>query len=120
MNSAEVDYINAHGSSSYVADIKETRAVKNVFGDHSKELKISSIKSMIGHPLAAAGAVQVASTLLCAEKGYIFPTVNYEKKDPECDLDYVPNEAIRKQIKNAIVNSFGLGGNNTCMALRMG
>lgn len=118
IKNSEIDYISAHGSSSYVADIKETRAIKKVFHDYSRKLKISSIKSMIGHPLGAAGAVQLVSTILAAQQQYIFPTVNYEKADPQCDLDYVPNEAVRKKIRNAMINTFGMGGNNTSMVLR--
>jgi 3-oxoacyl-[acyl-carrier-protein] synthase II len=115
----EVDYINAHGSSSYVSDIRETKAIKRVFNGHAKKLKISSIKSMLGHPLGVSGGFQTAATLLAGAHGYIPPTINYEVADPDCDLDYVPNESIRKNINIAVVNSFGMGGNNSSMVLRL-
>jgi 3-oxoacyl-[acyl-carrier-protein] synthase II len=115
---SEVDYISAHGSSSYVSDIRETRAIKKVFNGHAHNLKISSVKSMLGHPLGVSGGFQTACTLLAGRNGYIPPTINYDMQDPECDLDYVPNEAIRKQIKISVVNSFGMGGNNSSIVLR--
>jgi 3-oxoacyl-[acyl-carrier-protein] synthase II len=115
----EVDYISAHGSSSYVSDIRETKAIKKVFNGHAHKLKISAIKSMVGHPLGVSGGFQTASALLAGRHGYIPPTINYEQQDPDCDLDYVPNEAIRKQIKNTVINSFGMGGNNASIVLRM-
>ncbi len=119
INYKEVDYISAHGSSSYVSDIRETRAIKKVMDGHSYKVHISSIKSMIGHPLGAAGGLQTAATILAGKYGYIPPTINYEVFDPECDLNYVPNEAIRKKIKVALINSFGMGGNNSSLVLRM-
>ncbi len=115
----EVDYINAHGSSSRVSDIRETRGIKRLFNGRSGSLKISSVKSMIGHSLGIAGGLQTAATLLAGKYGYIPPTINYSSRDPECDLDYVPNEAQRKQVKSAVVNSFGLGGNNASIVLRI-
>ncbi|MCX8094508.1 MAG: beta-ketoacyl-[acyl-carrier-protein] synthase II, partial [Candidatus Goldbacteria bacterium] len=115
----EVDYISAHGSSSYVSDIRETRAIKKVMGDYSYKVHISSIKSMIGHSLGAAGGLQTASVLLAGKHGYIPPTINYKVFDPECDLNYVPNEAIRKKINIALINSFGMGGNNSSIVLRI-
>lgn len=119
INYKEIDYISAHGSSSYVSDIRETRAIKKIMNGHAYKVNISSIKSMIGHPLGAAGGMQVAATILAGKHGYIPPTINYKFFDPECDLNYVPNEAIRKQIKVALVNSFGMGGNNSTLVLRI-
>jgi 3-oxoacyl-[acyl-carrier-protein] synthase II len=115
----QIDYISAHGSSSLVSDIRETRAIKKVFGSHADKLKISSVKSMLGHPLGVSGGFQTVATLLAGYNGYIPPTINYTDADPECDLDYVPNESIRKKISTAMVNSFGLGGNNSSMVFRM-
>jgi 3-oxoacyl-[acyl-carrier-protein] synthase II len=115
----QVDYISAHGSSSLVSDIRETRAIKKVFGTHADKLKISSVKSMLGHPLGVSGGFQSVATILAGSKGYIPPTINYQCADPECDLDYVPNESIRKKISVAMVNSFGLGGNNSSMIFRI-
>jgi 3-oxoacyl-[acyl-carrier-protein] synthase II len=115
----QIDYISAHGSSSLVSDIRETRAIKKVFGTHAGKLKISSVKSMLGHPLGVSGGFQSVATILAGSKGYIPPTINYQCADPECDLDYVPNESIRKKISVAMVNSFGLGGNNSSMVFRL-
>jgi len=115
----EIDYINAHGSSSYVSDIRETVAIKKVFGEYAVKVPVSSIKSMVGHALGVAGGLQTAATILAAKYGYIPPTINYEEEDPNCDLDYVPNEAIRKRINVAMINSFGMGGNNASLLLRM-
>lgn len=115
----EIDYVSAHGSSSMMSDIRETRALKMVFGDHARNIKVSSVKSMIGHPLGLAGGIQAAATILAASKGCIHPTMNYIYKDPECDLDYVPNEALRRKIKRAVINSFGMGGNNASVLLHL-
>jgi 3-oxoacyl-[acyl-carrier-protein] synthase II len=114
----EVDYINAHGTSTPYNDANETQAVKQVFGEHAKRLAISSTKSMTGHLLGAAGAVEVAYTALTAYHGIVPPTINYEYPDPECDLDYVPNQARRMPVRVALSNSFGFGGTNACLALR--
>jgi 3-oxoacyl-[acyl-carrier-protein] synthase II len=119
IHSDEIDYISAHGSSSQVSDVRETRAIKMVLGTHSSRIKISSIKSMVGHPLGLSGGFQTAATILAGNSGYIPPTINYQKEDPLCDLDYVPNESIRKKINIAVVNSFGMGGNNASMVLRV-
>jgi 3-oxoacyl-[acyl-carrier-protein] synthase II len=102
-----------------LSDIRETRAIKKLMDDYSYKINISSIKSMIGHPLGASGGLQVAATLLAGKNGYIPPTINYKFFDPECDLNYVPNEAIRKKINVALVNSFGMGGNNSSLILRI-
>ncbi len=118
INPPEVDYINAHGTSTPLNDKVETLAIKEVFGKHAYELKISSIKSMIGHLLGAAGAVEAVATVKTIETGIIPPTINYEHPDPECDLDYVPNKAIEYPVKIAISNSFGFGGTNACLAFK--
>jgi 3-oxoacyl-[acyl-carrier-protein] synthase II len=114
----EVDYINAHGTATPYNDVNETQAVKQVFGEHAGRLAISSTKSMTGHLLGAAGAVEVAYTALTAYHGIVPPTINYEYPDPECDLDYVPNQARPTPVRVALSNSFGFGGTNACLALR--
>ncbi len=114
----DVDYINAHGTSTPLNDKVETMAIKALFKEHAKKLAISSNKSMIGHLLGAAGAVEAIFTILSIYHGVIPPTINYEFPDPECDLDYVPNEARPCDIKVAISNSFGFGGVNACLAFR--
>ncbi|NPA57690.1 MAG: beta-ketoacyl-[acyl-carrier-protein] synthase II, partial [Aquificae bacterium] len=114
----EVDYINAHGTSTPLNDMVETLGIKKVFGDHAYRLKISSIKSMIGHLLGAAGAVEAVSTVKTIETGIIPPTINYEHPDPNCDLDYTPNRAVEMEVKTAISNSFGFGGTNACLAFK--
>ncbi len=118
INPIEVDYINAHGTSTPLNDKVETLAIKEVFGKHAYELKVSSIKSMIGHLLGAAGAVEAIATVKTIETGIIPPTINYEHPDPECDLDYVPNKAIEYPVKIAISNSFGFGGTNACLVFK--
>lgn len=115
----EVDYVSAHGSSSMLSDIRETRALKMVFGSHASDIKVSSVKSMIGHPLGLSGGIQAAATVLAASKGCIHPTINYVYRDPECDLNYVPNETMRKRIRRAVINSFGMGGNNASVLLHL-
>ncbi len=114
----EVDYVNAHGTSTPLNDASETRALKMVFGDHARKLAISSTKSMIGHLLGAAGAVEAVATLLMMNRGLVHPTINYSQPDPECDLDYVPNEARRLDVNVAVSNSFGFGGHNAVIVLR--
>jgi 3-oxoacyl-[acyl-carrier-protein] synthase II len=118
INPNEVDYINAHGTSTPLNDKIETLAIKEVFKDHAYKLKVSSNKSMIGHLLGAAGAVEAVATVLTIKNGIIPPTINYENPDPECDLDYVPNKAIEYPVKIAISNSFGFGGTNACLAFK--
>jgi 3-oxoacyl-[acyl-carrier-protein] synthase II len=112
----EVDYVNAHGTSTPIGDKTETLAIKAVFGDHAYRLRVSSNKSMIGHLLGAAGAVEAAATVLTLERQVIPPTINYEEADPDCDLDYTPDEAVRAEVKVAISNSFGFGGQNGVLA----
>ncbi len=114
----DVDYINAHGTSTELNDKTETLALKKVFGAHAKKLAVSSTKSMTGHLLGAAGAVELIATLLCMENGFIHPTINYETPDPECDLDYVPNIARSAQIQCALSNSLGFGGHNAVVVAK--
>ena len=114
----EVDYINAHGTSTPQGDVAETQAIKRVFGEHAARIAVSSTKSMTGHTLGAAGAIESAYTVLAILNGAIPPTINYEYPDPECDLDYVPNRARPAKIRLALKNSFGFGGTNTTVAFR--
>jgi 3-oxoacyl-[acyl-carrier-protein] synthase II len=110
-----VGYINAHGTSTPLGDAAETRAIKEVFGDHAYKLAVSSTKSMHAHCFGAAGAVEAMMCVLALEEGILPPTINYEVPDPECDLDYVPNEARRVQVDVALSNAMGLGGHNACV-----
>jgi 3-oxoacyl-[acyl-carrier-protein] synthase II len=114
----EVDYINAHGTSTPYNDLCETIAIKKVFKDHSKRIMVSSTKSMTGHALGAAGGMEAIFTALTIKTGVIPPTINYEYPDPECDLDYVPNQAREKKVKFALSNSFGFGGTNACLVFK--
>jgi len=114
---SEVDYINAHGTSTVLNDLSETRAIKSVFGGRSHQIPVSSNKSMMGHLWGAAGAVEVIFCLLTINQGIIPPTINYETPDPECDLDYVPNVARRAEVKIALSNSFGFGSTNGSLIL---
>lgn len=114
----EVDYINAHGTSTPAGDTAETKAIKKVFGDHAHHLAVSSIKSMTGHLLGAAGGVEAVATALTLYHGIIPPTINYEEPDPECDLDYVPNIARQVQVRVAFSNSFGFGGTNATLVFK--
>ena len=114
----EVDYVNAHGTSTTLNDAAETKALKMALGEHAYKVPISSTKSMIGHLLGAAGAVEAIATLLMMNRGLIHPTINYQTPDPDCDLDYVPNEARDLPIEVAISNSFAFGGLNAVIALR--
>jgi len=111
----EVDYINAHGTSTPYNDVFETMAIKTVFGDHAQDLMVSSTKSMTGHLLGAAGAAEGLFSVLAIRDGVVPPTINYTTPDPECDLDYVPNEARSKEVRYALSNSFGFGGTNSCL-----
>lgn len=108
----EVQYINAHGTSTPLGDIGETKAIKKVFGDHAYKVAISSTKSMTGHLLGAAGGIEGIACVLAIRDGIVPPTINYENPDPQCDLNYVPNEAQRIVVKAALSNSFGFGGHN--------
>lgn len=114
----DVGYINAHGTSTPANDLNETLAVKAVFGDHAYELVMGSTKSMTGHLLGAAGAVETVISLLACENGVIPPTINFSTPDPECDLNYAHNTKIERPVDVAISNSFGFGGHNVCLAVR--
>jgi beta-ketoacyl-acyl-carrier-protein synthase II len=110
-----VGYINAHGTSTPLGDAAETKAIKDVFGDHAHELAVSSTKSMMGHCFGAAGALEAQMSALAVHHGVLPPTINYEHPDPVCDLDYVPNEAREVQVDVALSNAMGLGGHNACV-----
>jgi len=114
---ADVDYINAHGSSTPLNDAIETRAIKRVFGERAYDIPINSTKSMIGHAMGGAGAIEAAVCTLTLEQGVIHPTINLETPDPECDLDYVPEGPRQADVRVALSNSFGLGGQNACLVL---
>ena len=114
----DVEYINAHGTSTLLNDKIETLAIKNVFGDYAYKIPISSTKSMTGHLLGATSAIELAATALTIHTGIIPPTINYETKDPECDLNYVPNKSIKKDVGFALSNSLGFGGHNATLAIR--
>ena len=113
-----VDYINAHGTSTPIGDVAETNAIKTLFGEHAYKIPVSSTKSMIGHLLGAAGAVELIACLGGMEKGYLPPTINYDMPDEACDLDYVPNESRDAKIEVVLSNAFGFGGHNTSIAIR--
>ncbi len=114
----EVDYINAHGTSTILNDKQETQAIKQVFGEYAQQLAVSSVKSMLGHLLGAAGGVEAIATILSIVNGVIPPTINYEEQDPDCDLDYVPNKARPADLAVALSNSFGFGGANASIAFK--
>jgi len=110
-----VGYINAHGTSTPLGDAAETKAIKDVFGDHAYELAVSSTKSVMGHCFGAAGAIEAMMCVLAVRDGVLPPTINYEHPDPECDLDYVPNESRQADVRVALSNAMGLGGHNGCV-----
>ena len=114
----EVDYINAHGTSTQMNDVVETVAIKRLFGDRAYQIPISSTKSMIGHSLGASGSLEAVACVRTITEGMIHPTVNYEHPDPQCDLDYVPNQARRKNVRVVLSNAFGFGGQNACLVFR--
>jgi 3-oxoacyl-[acyl-carrier-protein] synthase II len=114
---ADVGYVNAHGTSTQVNDKVETVAIKQVFGEGAYRLPVSSSKSMLGHLIAAAGAVELIITIEALLRGVLPPTINYENPDPECDLDYVPNVAREKQFRHGLSNSFGFGGQNISLVV---
>ena len=118
LNPDEIDYINAHGTSTPLNDKIETLAIKQLFKEHAYRLKVSSNKSMIGHLLGAAGAVEAVASVKTIETGVIPPTINLENPDPDCDLDYVPNEAVETDVRAVLSNSFGFGGTNACLIFK--
>jgi 3-oxoacyl-[acyl-carrier-protein] synthase II len=118
IQTTDVDYINAHGTSTPLNDLSETQAIKAIFGDHAYDLVVSSTKSMTGHTLGAAGGVESIFCALALRDGKIPPTINYSEPDPECDLNYAPNEPVERPIKLALSNSFGFGGHNVCLAIK--
>lgn len=118
LDPADIDCINAHGTSTPLNDVSETRGIKTVFGDHAHKIFISSTKSMTGHLLGGAGVVEAIYSILTIANGVIPPTINYEFPDPECDLDYVPNKARKARVRTVLSNSFGFGGTNSSLVLR--
>jgi 3-oxoacyl-[acyl-carrier-protein] synthase II len=118
LDASAVGYINAHGTSTPYNDKFETLAIKRVFGDHAHRLAVSSTKSMTGHMLGAAGGVEAIATALALHHGFLPPTINYESPDPDCDLDYVPNQARKQDVEVALSNAFGFGGTNATLAFR--
>ncbi|MCH8884433.1 MAG: hypothetical protein IIA41_13180 [SAR324 cluster bacterium] len=118
MTPADIDYISAHGTGTEENDKIETLAIRRLFGDRAEKVAISSVKSMIGHLIAAAGAVELITCVLAIRDGVVPPTVNYETHDPNCDLDYVPNQARKLKVRAALSNSFGFGGQNDALVVR--
>jgi 3-oxoacyl-[acyl-carrier-protein] synthase II len=117
LNAEDIQYINAHGTSTPLGDEAETKAIKQVFGSHARRLAISSTKSMIGHTLGASGGIELIATVLTIRQSVVHPTINYQTPDPACDLDYVPNAAREMRVRRALSNSFGFGGHNCCLAV---
>lgn len=115
---SQIDYINAHGTSTPLNDKVETDVIKEVFGEHAYRIPISSTKSMIGHSLGAAGAIELITSVLTIKNQFIHPTINYEFPDPDCDLDYVPNEGREAIVKTVLSNSYGFGGKNSAIIIR--
>jgi 3-oxoacyl-[acyl-carrier-protein] synthase II len=115
---AQVDYINAHGTSTEVGDRVETVAIKRAFGEHAYKVAVSSTKSMTGHPLGGAGGIEAGIAVMAIRDQVAPPTINYETPDPECDLDYVPNQARPMKIEYVLSNSFGFGGTNGCLIFK--
>ena len=117
LNPQDIGYINAHGTSTPLNDAIETMAIKRVFGDHAYQVPISSTKSMIGHAMGGSGAVEAVAAVKTLQTGIIHPTINYQVPDPACDLDYVPNEARKSDVRVVLSNSFGFGGQNACLVI---
>jgi 3-oxoacyl-[acyl-carrier-protein] synthase II len=120
LQATEIDYVVAHGTSTPGNDATETLALKQVFGDHAHRLAITSVKSMTGHLTCAAGALNLLAATRAITDGVVAPTINLERPDPKCDLDYVPNEARRLHVDAALVNAFAFGGTNGCLVVRRG
>ena len=118
LNPDEIDYINAHATSTELGDIAETVAIKRAFGDHARKVAVSSTKSMTGHLLGAAGVVEAIFSILAIRDGVLPPTINLENPDPQCDLDYVPLTARQAPVRVALSNSFGFGGTNGSLVFR--
>ncbi len=118
INAEDLDYINTHGTSTPFNDLYETLGIKSVLGDHARKVMVSSTKSMTGHGLGAAGGMEAVFTLLGMDKGFVPPTINYEEPDPECDLDYVPNESRQADLRITMSNSFGFGGTNATLIFK--
>ena len=114
----QIDYINAHGTSTPLGDVAETRAIKSVFGDHARSLCVSSSKSQLGHLLGASGGVEMCACVMALEHQVVPPTINLDNPDPDCDLDYVPGEARSQPLTHILKNSFGFGGHNACLVIR--
>ena len=117
LSAGDIQYLNAHGTSTELGDAAETQAIKQVFGEHAKKLAVSSTKSMVGHLLGASGGVELIATLLSIRHSVVHPTINYQTPDPACDLDYVPNHAREMRVRRALSNSFGFGGHNCCLVV---
>ncbi|MCY2942193.1 MAG: beta-ketoacyl-ACP synthase II [Planctomycetota bacterium] len=117
LNPDQIDYVNAHGTSTQLGDEAETKALKIVFKDHAKKIVVSSTKSMIGHTLGASGGIELIACALSIKHGIVHPTINLNTPDPKCDLDYVPNSARQMKVRYVVSNSFGFGGHNCCLAL---
>jgi len=115
LSTTDIDYLNAHGTATAVNDVNETRAIKDVFGDHAKNLSVSSTKSMHGHMLGAGGGIEAVACLKAIEEGFVPPTIGYTEPDPECDLDYTPNEGRKRDVTYAMSNSFAFGGLNAVL-----
>jgi len=114
----DIDHINTHGTSTPVGDIAETKAVKNVFGEYAYKIAINSTKSMIGHLLGAAGAVELIGTIKAVQTDTVHPTINIENQDPECDLDYTANKMVKREVRAAMCNTFGFGGHNCSVVVK--
>jgi len=115
----DIDYINAHGSGTKQNDVHETNAFKRALGEQAYKIPISSIKSMIGHSLGAIGAIEMAACALAIDRGVVPPTANLENRDPQCDLDYTPNQAVRKTVRTALSTGSGFGGFQSAMILSL-
>src|SRR5262249_61669201 len=115
----QIGYINAHGTSTKVNDSVETLAIKKVLGEGAYQIPVNSSKSMLGHLIAAAGAVELITCVMALRRGVLPPTINYETPDPECDLDYIPNQPREKRVRHALSNSFGFGGQNISLIVSL-